>query len=763
MDSRILSHLLTRRQFLGTTTASAAIVAASDRLLTGPMSTLMEGAITSAEAETKAIPTYCGFCGNRCGVTAHVGDGRLLWVEGKTTDPTSEGTLCAKGNSAVQSVYSPYRLKYPLKRVGERGEGKWQRITWDEALSTIAEKLNSIKDESGPESVIISGGSASGSPCGEWYNWPIRLSYAFGSPNFLSMSAHVCGSFPADIWSNVYGWIPAPDYDKTQCIVAWGQSVVNSGAGFGLTRIVRQVLDAKQRGAKLIVVDPFLTPLAAKADIWAPVRPGTDGALALGMMNVIINENLYDRDFMTNWTIGFDQLKQYVQDFSPDKVAEITWVPKEKIIEIARTYGTVKPACVDFGIGGLAAHSNATQSARAVSILPALTGNIDIAGGNVLTMPLGYFLSNQLSNYGKVADTKLVTPEAWGKKLPWHLLYKNFTPPTFYKACLTGDPYPIKALLLFAGGGFIVDGDSAYGRKAMLNVDFLVASDIVMSPYAEICDIVLPAANSYETEYALTWGPPPYVKIRQPVVNPPGECRGDLDVIFDLAVRLGVGDAFWGGDLEKGLNWMLEPTGVTMDDLRQSPDGQIFLDIPSKIEYKSYEQKGFKTPSGKVEIGSSILKEAGYAPLPVYAEPPEGPISQPELAKKYPLVLNTGRYSPLWCHNQMRDRAWLREIEKYPTVMINPRKAGELGIADGEWVIVESPRGSIKVRALYFEGVNPDVVGVPYGWWQGCEELGLQGYGWNGAHSNVLTSLEPQEPIHGCTNHLSLLCNIKKA
>lgn len=701
------------------------------------------------------IKTYCRMCAVGCGMNAYVADGRFVRVEGMPEHPISNGRLCPKGNAAPQFVYEPNRLTYPMKRIGEKGEGKWERITWDEALDTIATKLKEVKERYGAEAVFFQHGTVSGLTS-EWKEYFYRLANLFGSPNRI-MTGHVCSRPRALGHSLTFGTSYTADYENTRCMMIFGSNPMASGpVGEPV-----EILDAKERGAKLIVVDPRRTELAAKADIWVPLRPGTDGALVLGMLNVIINEDLYDHNFVNNWTVGFDELKGYVQQFTPERVEEITWVPAETVREVARMYATIRPACVAMG-NALDQHTNNGQSIRAILLLPALTGNIEVAGGHVK-------FPSVPTNLTKIPLKEKLPPEMQRKRIGGdkHPFYDDVVDAPLYEAMLTGKPYPVKAGITIGGNPIINNANSREGREAYKKLEFLVVVDVRMTPTAELADIVLPATTPFESEFVKTY--PGYIMLRKEVVKPLGECWSDMKIMFEIAKKLGLGQYFWDGDVEKGLDYMLEPSGITVEALRRKPEG-ISYPLPP-VRYKTYEEidpktgkpKGFKTTSGKVEIYSSTMKQYGYDPLPVYKEPAESPVSTPDIAKDYPLILTSGGRESVYFHSQFRALPRLREVVPYPYVEINPKKAKELGIEDGDWVIVESPRGSIKVKASYFDGIDPRVFQVSRGWWQGCEELGLLGHGWDGANVNLLIDNKARDPVNGSSAMRSSLCKVRRA
>ena len=329
-------------------------------------------------------------CHEGCGVLLYVKDGKLVKVEGDPDFPFNQGRLCPRCLALTEVVYHPDRLKYPLKRVGERGEGKWERIAWEEAYETISRKFNEVKREYGPESVIFCRGTArdigpylSRLNSRFWQPEPSRFCYsghACYTPKITTMAALVgnyvvadCAQFFTDRYEN-------PNWKVPKCIIIWGNEPTNSSPdGF----MGHWLIECMKRGTELIVIDPRRTWLATRAKIWMQIRPGTDAALALGMLNVIINEKLYDEEFIEKWTYGFDELKERVQEYPPEKVAEITWIPKEKIIEAARMYATSKPAAIQWGVA-IDQSKECVPTLHALIALWTVTGNLDVPGGNII-------------------------------------------------------------------------------------------------------------------------------------------------------------------------------------------------------------------------------------------------------------------------------------------------------------------------------------------------------------------------------------------
>jgi anaerobic selenocysteine-containing dehydrogenase len=691
--------------------------------------------------KTTLHKTFCGICSSgttHCGIDATVQDGLLVRVDGMKEHPANEGTLCVKGASSCQYVYNSRRLRHPMKRVGERGSGQWKRISWDEALDTIADRLLQVKATDGPESVIFFCGYV------KWLRpYLQRFAHLFGSPNFNTESS-LCQSATVVATSLNFGCFGGPDVPHTRCILSWSNNPCHSNPQFS-----RLLLDAKEAGVKLITVDPRLSAWAEKADLHLQPRPGTDGALALGMIHTLIEEHLYDQDFVSRWTLGFDDLRKYVAAFSPEEVEKITRVPASKIIEAARLFGTIRPACLLTSACATTHHTNGVQNHRAITLLMALTGNFDVRGGNVVK-PGGYLYtaSGIPTDEEKVrmSDRLEALPPRIGlDRLPiWCRFYPESNSMVIPFQIQSGKPYPLKALIGF-GANYRMWPASDFLKQSLLKLDFLVFVDFFMTDTCEFGDILLPAATHFERSELKHWDAH-YVMLTHPVIQPLGEAWSDAKIIMELAKKVGLGEQFWNGNFDASVDEIMRPSGYTSESLRRHPSG-LRVDNFLPVEYKKYEKEGFPTPSGKVEISSSLLKDHGWDPLPAYTEPEHSPRSRPDLAKEYPLILNTGSRLPMFIHSEMYNVPWCRELRPEPLLDMNPDDAGKRGIREGDPVFLETPRNRIRVKAHLTETVLPGVVHMPHGMKE--------------ADVNLLIEPDYIDPISGFPGFRSLLCEVK--
>lgn len=696
--------------------------------------------------ENEVVRTVCRECRANCGMRVHVADGRAIKLEPDPGSHRTRDTLCWKSGAALERLYHPDRLRFPLKRTGKRGDGKWERISWEEALGSIAGKFNGIKQRDGAEKVALVKGHYE-----RRCDLVSRLGNAFGTPNIAGID-NTCYIPSASGRLMTYGYDGRPDLSGLpDCVLCWG-----SGADPPL-----------KDGAGLIVVNTMQTDAAGRADIWLRPRPASDLALILGMLHVIVHEGLYDREFVDTWTTGFDRLEEHLRGYPPDKVAGITWVEPEKIVEAARLFARHKYACLMTGNASEDTY-NSTQFARAASIMQAVCGLLDIPGGTV--QPTG----EPIDREGKAADVlrDALAPEMAIKKLGreyghfpvdplWDTIVNKpaeLQSQYLVRSMLEGTPYGIQAALVLGCNPVMTWSNSRRVYEAFKKVSFLAVADIVMTPTASLADIILPSATYLEADAVLVGDlgmGDTCIQAQQKAVRV-GECRSDLEIVISLAGALGLGDYFW-EDLHAYLDAYLEKTGIRFEELRRRD--RI---VSSGVRYRKYLDRGFNTPSGKVEIVSSLCEKWGYEPMPVYHEPRETVFSDPELAEAYPLIL-TSAHDPFYVHSQDRNLKTLRERNPEPLVLIHPDTAGRLGIAEGDTVYIENPRGRIKQKAAFNEGVDPRVIHAAYGWW--FPERGASGqYGWDEANINILTDDgSPYSPEIGSPAMRGFLCRVYKA
>ena len=779
-----------------------------------------------AEA-VREIKAFCPLCRSRCGCTARVQGDRLLEIRPDPSHPTGRA-LCAKGRASPDLLDHPERLLHPLKRTRPKTDSDpgWQRISWDEALDTIAAALQRIAVESGPEAVVFALTSPSGTGISDAVPWLDRLMRAFGSPN-CCYATEICNWHKDHAHRFTTGaGIGVPDLAHAGCMVFWGHNPSTAWLASAVA-----AADARERGAKLIVVDPRKVGLAVKADRWLRVRPGSDGALALGLAGVMLARGWYDRDFLQRWSngpllvrddtggfltageiglagdparlvawdalrgraVGYDRARRAYDDaaavpaldgvtsvgavacrtafaryaalcaeWPPARVAAVTGVAADDVVAAAQLIWENRPVAY-YAWSGVGQHTNASQTDRAIALVMALTGGFDAPGGNLqpATIPVNDCSGNDLlapAQAGKALglDARPLGPPKDG----W------VTSDDVYRAVLERRPYAVRGLVGFGANLALSHADAGRARATLQALDFHVQVDLVMTPTARFADIVLPVATAWEREglrvgFDTSADGLAHVQLRPALVPARGEARSDVRIAFDLAVRLGLGDRFWHGDIDAAWRHLLAPSGVSLDDLRASPQAHRVA-LPRQT--RKYRDTGFATPTGKLEIYSERLLAHGQAPLPVYVEPALSPLSRPDLAVRFPLVLTSAK-TPHFCHSQHRHLARLRRHARDPVVELHPAAAAARRIADGDWVRLATPHGALRLRARLQPSLAEHVVAAQHGWWQGCAELGLPGYdpfAADGANYNLAIAQEAIDPISGSVAHRSYLCEITR-
>jgi len=600
-----------------------------------------------------------------------------------------------------------------------------------------------LKSAFGPESVAFFQGSAKGMI--DVYNE--RFASVFGTPNFTS-TGHVC--FLPRLFASkmTCGSMTIPDYDHPPgCILIWG-------ANLSETRINEhfKTVKAFRNKATLIVTDPVKTVLAGKADTWLRLRPGTDLALALSMISVIIEENLYDHAFVEKYTLGFKRLAEHVREYAPEKTAHITWVDAETVRTAATVYATHKPACIQWG-NAVDHGVNSFQTVRALSILKAITGNLDVPGGDLLPdYPLSGPNSVDLSLW------KELPQKSWNHRVDTDLnMFPHFhrvLPGNIITAILEGKPYPIRCAYIHAANPLLSHANARKTYQALNTLDFFAVSEFFMTPTAEMADIVFPAATYLE--YDSIVAPPyyPYAQVQQKAVTI-DDCRSDFEIKNGLARRLKMADKFH-EDMSVFFNEALKPAGIRFDDFKK-----IGCLVGIK-RYGKYKTEGFATPSGKVELYSEKLEEYGFQPMPAYIEPLESPLSGKALANKYPMVLTTKK-SVFYLHSSGRQIKSLRAGHPDPVVWIHPITADKLGIEDGDFVYIETVRGRITQKAHVTDKVDERVVCADFAWWYPETDVSTL-YDWDRANINILIDdLNQMSPETGSPNLRGILCRVTKA
>ena len=692
--------------------------------------------------------SVCRICHGGCGAILHVKNGQLVKVKGDPESPLNKGWMCIKGMATPEITYHPSRLTEPLRRIGSKDNFEWESVSWDEVLDEIANKLDSIRKESGSETIAIGQGTGR-----HHYLHVVRFANALGTPNWYEPGLAQCFIPRITVCHLTYGDFVVGDYYSPvppKCIVFWGHNPLVTGPDGELSIVVRRALG---QGAVGIAIDPRCSETGKKCGLWLPIRPGTDAALALAMIHISIKEKIFDQEFVERWTIGFEKLKEHIAPFTPEWAERITWIPATDIVKATRIYATHKPAIIEWGVG-IEQNVNSLQTVRAIALLRALTGNIDIPGGDIFGMNVVHAYPTLKDKLPKEMLKKRLGADQYKFLGGWRALMPSAHIPTLFKAMRRGEPYRVRALLIFGSNPLMTVANAKEVYHSLKKLDLLVVSELFMTPTAALADYILPAAFWPEVDqviaYPLVAG---NVVMAQQKVIQVGQCRQDEWMMDELSKRLNLPGSE--ESLEDIMDYQIHPLGITFQDLKR----QGFVYPPH--QYKKYEKDGFRTPSKKIELYSKSLERMGYDPLPTYKEPPESPLGSPELAKEYPYILTTGSRRLEFFHSEHRQVKSLRRRRPDPLVEIHPKTAINHHIKQGDWVIVSSPRGSIRLKAFVTEDIHPDVINLEHGWW--FSEKGGPDFGFLESNANVLTNNDPPyDPAFGSYQLRGLLCRIKK-
>jgi anaerobic selenocysteine-containing dehydrogenase len=801
--------------------------------------------MSAAIPNVRQVHGYCSLCIARCGTVATVTDGIFTRLDPDPSHPTG-AAICAKGRAAPELVYHRDRLKRPLRRTRPKGDADpgWEEISWDAALDQTAAAMHRIAERHGAKAIAFSQSSPSTTAIADSAAFIRRLMNAFGTPNFVS-GLDLCGWGRGFATRYVFGVGSVAtgsaggamaDIDQSGCLILWGYNPSFSR----ITHATATVAGLK-RGMKLIVIDPRHVGLANKADVWLRVRPGTDGALALGLANIMIERGWYDQAFVRTWSNGpllvrtdidrllkaddlasggdpgqfvawdsrtngivsydpvaghyaapsehlalrgeytvatvdgpincrpvFDRYAALCKKYSPEAIEATCWIPSGQLEEAARTIWHARPVSY-YAWSGHEHHANATETARAMAMLYALTGSFDAAGGNVLlpSVPAGSITGEDLTAAKRLAPAIGVAERPLGPARWGHVSTQDF-----YRAVLEGIPYPVRGLIGFGANLLLAQGDPVRGHAALAELEFYAHADLFMTPTAALADLVLPVASCFEREalkigFEINQDAQSHVQLRQAIVAPPDQARSDTDLIFDLATRLGLGENFWDGDVDAAYRQQLGPSGITLDQLRAEPAGLRRPLTTRHIKHAASDDKGnprgFATASRKIEFWSETYLDHGHSALPDFVEPPIGPFGRPDLVASFPLVLTCAKPS-LFCQSQHRALPTLRKRALHPEIELNPATAAARGIKNGDWVDVRTPAGGMRARARFSEKLDPRVVVGEHGWWQGCDELGIGAtdpFSPNGTNFNLTVDAAVRDPVSGTPSHRSNLCEIQ--
>ncbi|MBD3236753.1 MAG: aminotransferase class V-fold PLP-dependent enzyme [Candidatus Eisenbacteria bacterium] len=719
-------------------------------------------------------PAICGICPAGCWVEVGLRDGKMVDIRADTTHQL--GMICRRGRCAPQIVYSEHRLRHPMRRKTSKRDPagphardpvrleEFEPISWDTAYEEIVAHLQRIKRESGPEAVAIYTGRGAFElslcdlyqPKGVAVSSASNVLFPFGSPNTMGGGALCYVSFAMIAPHVTMGRMLInmfTDIENSELLIVWGTNPATDSPPLDMLRLEA----AAQRGAEVVVIDPRRTETVKRTGAeWIPIRPGTDGALALSMIGVMVEEELYEEDFAENWCHGFDDLCRYVQHFPPEAVSEITGVPAETIRRLARRICHATGAAPVM-YSGLEYSNTGVQSIRAVHTLFALAGQLDVPGGIGLGMDGTQFPINKSCNLENPDLERAVATS----RFPTYTRYRHEAHGSgIVPAALRGDPYPLRGLIVHGTSLLTAWPQAPLWRAALAKLDFQVCIDRQLTADMAYADIVLPATTMFEIDSYITYGP--IFRLREKVIEPVGEARSDYLIMAELARRLGYGHLFPQTE-EDVVRLVLEGSGFTLEQVRQAGG---WVKIPTPVmEYKKWEKgglrpdgrPGFDTPTGKFEIHSTILEEDGYEPLPKYTEPTEGPLSRPDLAKRFPLIFNSGARPHTDFHSQHHGIRCLNKDAPEPTCDISVADAEARGIENGDLVEVRTARGAVPFRARVTEDIVTGAIECSQG---GGTPVGPRA--WQVGNVNELTDNDNYDEVSGFPVYKCLLCDVVK-
>jgi anaerobic selenocysteine-containing dehydrogenase len=669
-----------------------------------------------------------------CGVKLYTNkDGELVKIEGDENHPITNGRLCVRCLTLRDYVYHPDRIRYPMKRARkDRGKNKWERITWDEAYDIVAGKVAYYKENFGAESIALLGGTGrEGGPM-----LPAYAHAGIGTPNACyTQSGYACyiprvagttyvlgATYPEmDYAGGMHGRYDDPDFKLPELIVFWGKEPMPSN-GDGL--FGHAAIDMMRRGAKLMSVDPRVNWAATRADWHLRLRPGTDAALAMAMISVIIEEDLYDHDFVDKWCYGFDQLAERVKEMPVEKAAEICGIDAELIREASRAYAKAKPAQIAWGLA-IDQKANGVQAGHCVLALQSITGNVDVPGGQLIgDVNDGLELGFGWNNLGPELQSKILGI----KEYPAYVgLVLNAQCDMMLEALETGEPYEFKMVgfedtNLFAGT--CAAQPKRWHDAIANNVEFCFGIDVWMTPTIQACcEVFMPLSTyaEHDTVVYTHYGASPIMAGAINKVIEVGDCKGDCEILYELGLRCMPINFEGYKDYYDFLSDYRLAKKMTFEELRE----EVVHQKIETLSYKKYETgklrpdglPGFNTPTGRVELFSTMFQQFGDDPLPYYLEPQLSPVSTPDLYEQYPLVLTTGARTYCYFHSEGKQIPYLREMNPDPLIEINPVDALKLGVTDGQWVEAENPFGKAVLKAKVSQIVKPGVVHAQHGFW----------------------------------------------
>lgn len=679
--------------------------------------------------------TICQFCHTNCGILVQNAENGKITIKGDPDHPVNRGVCCSKGSAIQEIIRGKGRLQHPMLKT----KNGFKRLSWEEALSLAAEKLGEIKSKHGPKALVRCVGAPVSYQCRDGF---LEFMGAFGSAN-MTGAGNLCMLPRMTAFEAVTGGRRAePDYDSTKLVIQWGANPLASerygsyAAYNGMRKIFSRL---KERGTRIISIDPFRTKTVEEADDWVTITPGSDVALGLAMINVIIHEGLYDKAFINKYTTGFEALSDHVISLDPKWAEQITGVKAEEIQDLARTYATTKPAAIYEG-NGLDMYTNGVDAVRTLATLIGLTGNLDTPGGNVF-MPFA-------------PQAQLPTsPVPQEKKLGYERFpfFPEVPFPVVKEALLQEDKDRPRAMIVHHSNPVLVQANEKRTRQAMEKLEFLMVNEIYPTATSEMADLVLPITSDFESygyrAYSSVEGG--FLAMARPIVEPPGLARPVFEVEYELAERMGLHQNYPFHDTKSWLSHMIKPSGVTFGQLETE---QIVYATPP-IQYRKYEEKGFNTPSGKLEFFSKSYKEKGCSALPAYSDPAGELLDSEKLLEKGFSLLGTSMRPAQFVHTKLKNIDALSKSYPEPVIWMNPEDANTRGVKEGQIVKVSSPQGMIKIKARLTKNTKPGLIWIDFGWGNPTDKK---------ASINVLTNDRFFDPISGGTPNRLFPCEVAK-
>ncbi len=667
--------------------------------------------------------TFCQICKCDCGIVAELKDGKVQRIEGDGDNPNSRGQLCVKGRNSLKVLYHKDRLRKPLLNTGQRGRPEWKEISWERALELMKDKLNESKLRYGAESVVFLFGTTSRTLDTSMVK---RFANRFGSPN-VTQTWSICVGPKMLASLSTFGppAYPTCDFANANFIMLWGANPLVSYM-HRYHGIVEDILKAKNiNGAPIVVVDPRKSETARIADYHLPIRPNSDFYLAMGMIQYLIENDLYDHDFVSRYTTGFDELKNSLGDYDLESVSSKTDLSIDRIREVTDRFAGARPASIDRR-EGILHNVNGLQTARAIAILMTLSGNIDVPGGLIFNPQI------------KLNDITLRDQLPETRKPFWCGQYPLAADGSGYlaEAILSDQPYPIRSLVVLESNPMLTLPNTGKVIKALKKLDFLVVHDFFLTETCTFADLVLPASTFYEKGEidAGLLKSKRWVRVRRKIIESLYESKSEAEFIRDLGIKMGYLNDFAFPTEESMLSALSKGSEVGHYASEELERG-VFLEEKGP---GALRERGFNTASGKIELIPSALR-------PFAVDVPK-PVPGPTESGEYPFFLITGAKVPAFYHSQFRNIQNLKKLRPIPVAEVGSGIAQKAGISDGDLVEIQTQVGKLQIEATIKMDMHPLTVSVPHGW--------------TDRNANFLTDDLIFEPLSGAPMYRGIPCQV---